>query len=116
MDTIMMSDLKTGMIIELNNQGVKQSCMVLRNTDNGDILAGDTWMPLESLDMEKVLKVSVPRNNADYAFFTRYSNKETKRNSLETLWIKPEPIQFKEMTVEDVERLVGSRVKIIGDN
>jgi len=66
------SDLKTGMVVKLRSGDIAR---VLLSTNNGDIVAGDTWFPLCSLcddlthrnfDKADVVEVYQPVSNKDY--------------------------------------------------
>ena len=50
-------DLKTGMILVTEED---EYVMVLKDTENGDIVSGDTWMPIyegsEIVDLLKIKK------------------------------------------------------------
>ena len=60
-------DLKTGMILVTEKD---EYVMVLKDTANGDIVSGDTWMPIykdtEMVDYLKVKKIYQPLNNKAY--------------------------------------------------
>jgi hypothetical protein len=72
------SELKTGMWVEvtqeLNNWTIKEMAIVLLGTESGDIVAGQTWFPLSTLDDNledkncnvKITKIYQPTNNIDY--------------------------------------------------
>jgi hypothetical protein len=72
------SELKTGMWLEVEQKFTNVTLinmgMVLLDTENGDIIVGETWMPLDSLneDLEyenchvKITKIYQPSNNIDY--------------------------------------------------
>ena len=115
MDMFLKSDLQTGMLVETLDTWIRAGVVML-NTANGDIIVGDGWQSLSCYDMDRVVKVSVPKNNRDYASLTSfYKNEVAGENEYTVIWAKPVKIEYTEMTVEDVERLVGTRVKIVGD-
>lgn len=108
------SDLKTGMILEFK-RGEKAT--VLLGTENGDIFAGETWGPINGLtddlmDIEneergKVAKVYQPVANC-YYINTKYIGGDTRDYKL--LWEREET---KEMTIEEIQKELGYKIKII---
>ena len=67
------ADLKTGMIVE-NRMGAK--AMVLLGTEKGDMITGETWMPLFALEdnltcpninYADIVKVYQPKSNLEFA-------------------------------------------------
>jgi hypothetical protein len=72
------SELKTGMWVEVEQiLGEHKSismAIVLLGTENGDIISGQTWCPLDSYDEDleylechtRINKIYQPTNNIDY--------------------------------------------------
>lgn len=60
--------LKTGMIVYVEDKNTNEidMCMVLLNTDNGDILVGGSWEQLTELSLERIISVWQPCNNKAY--------------------------------------------------
>lgn len=56
-------DLKTGMIVVMDDGKVGT---VLLDTANGDIVAGDTWFPLESHTRRSITHIYQPVANCHY--------------------------------------------------
>jgi hypothetical protein len=88
------SDLKTGMWVETRDGKL---AMVLLNTENGNIISGKTWMPLDSINEnleykyeEKnydIVKIYQPIFNRDYL-----NDSETYENANRTLiWEREKP-------------------------
>lgn len=115
-----LSDLKTGMIITLRN-GVEY--IVFSDTVDTSVSCdsemiftnGDVWCSANkySENMKNkysknldIIKVESPE------FTLGFINLNHFRETRKTLWERQE---IKEMTVTDVEKLVGCRVKIVGE-
>jgi hypothetical protein len=118
-------DLKTGMVVEweskIGDVVTNEMCVVLRDTEHGDVLAGSSWKPLYSLDMDSVLKVWQPLSNMAYSMTTRYSAGEgdtydwskynlNNKDNFKVVYEKDTTI---EMTMEEICLALGKSVKII---
>lgn len=106
------SDLKTGMILEFNNGC---TATVLFGTKNGDIYAGSTWGGLEGVNEDltledsfegDVVRVYQPIGNIHF-LKTNYLN---YNKNYKLLWQREEA---KEMTIEEIEKELGYKIKII---
>lgn len=111
-------DLKTGMILECKSGDL---AMVLKGTEKGDIVSGDTWQPIYSnssiVKDLNVVKIYQPKNNSSFlgknsGFEQRKIN--TKENALgfadyEVIWSKDK----KEMTIAQIEKELGYPIRII---
>ena len=121
-------DLKTGMILVTEKD---EYVMVLKDTANGDIVSGDTWMPIykdtEMVDYLKVKKIYQPLNNKAYlaknaGFMERNINtneKNTKTYSFldipdyNLIWERKEK---RKMTVSEICKELGYDVEIIKED
>jgi hypothetical protein len=74
--TFTKSDLKTGMILELNSGDI---VMVLLNTNNGDIVSGDNWFPLKDYTDDTLFN---PNNTNSYSVKSVYQPRSNKYHSL----------------------------------
>lgn len=104
--------LKTGMILELMDGRI---VMVLLGTENGDIVSGDTWLPLNNYSNDKmfgneidtisVKKVYQPISNSDFLY-----GKILDIRNANLIWErKPK----KEMTISEIEKELGYEIKIV---
>ena len=119
-------DLKTGMILVTEED---EYVMVLKDTEKGDIVSGDTWMPIyedtEIVDDLKVKKIYQPLNNKAYlsrnaGFMKRninISEKNTKTFSFldipdyKLIWERK-----RKMTVAEICKELGYDIEIIKEN
>ena len=123
-------DLKTGMILVTEKD---EYVMVLKDTANGDIVSGDTWMPIykdtEMVDYLKVKKIYQPLNNKAYlaknAGFMERNIDTTKKdvgiggflfpnfNDYKLIWERKEK---RKMTVSEICKELGYDVEIVKEN
>ena len=121
-------DLKTGMILVTEKD---EYVMVLKDTANGDIVSGDTWMPIykdtEMVDYLKVKKIYQPLNNRAYlskstGFMERNIVTTKENNSIfpffnipdyKLIWERKEK---KKMTVSEICKELGYDVEIIRED
>ena len=121
-------DLKTGMILVTEKD---EYVMVLKDTENGDIVSGDTWMPIyedtEIVDYLKVKKIYQPLNNKSYlaknAGFMKRSIDTTEKNTktfqflnipdYKLIWERKEK---RKMTVSEICKELGYDVEIVKEN
>lgn len=106
-----LENLKTGMVLEFEDN---RYAMVLLNTDNGNIFSGrGDWGLISELDFENdctIVRVWQPLTNMNY-FLDRYKdNKYYLDGGWELVWEKP---KVKEMTIKEIERELGYKVKIV---
>lgn len=114
------ADLKTGMIVILRNE---QEYMVMLNSTHNysighnDVLVGlgHNWLTLRDYNKNMLLEsdneydiMEVYKVTHPYAF-TDFNYEKDKRI---LLW-KREEVEIKKMTIEDIEKLVGCKVKIV---
>lgn len=101
--------LKTGMWVECRNG---EKAIVLLNTDNGDIVSGDTWFPLRELNQnlmyhnkfschQDIVKVYQPLFNRGFYTFNEKSSK--------LLWQRPVP----KMTHEEIAEKLGHEFEYV---
>jgi hypothetical protein len=100
------------MLLEFNNGC---TATVLLGTKDGDIYAGETWGRLESIGEDftlqdsfegDVVRIYQPIGNIHY-LKTEYLN---YNKDYLILWQREEP---KEMTIEEIQKELGYKVKII---
>lgn len=117
-------ELKTGMILITEKD---EYVMVLKDTDNGDIVSGDTWQPIyknrDIVEELKVKKIYQPSNNEAYLsknsdFIKRNIRKIYNANSsifshYKLIW---ERGKKKEMTISEIEKELGYSIKIIKED
>lgn len=121
-------DLKTGMILVTEKD---EYVMVLKDTENGDIVSGDTWMPIyediKIIDDLKVKKIYQPLNNRAYlskntGFMKR--NIETTEKDIgrfpflnlddyKLIWERKEK---RKMTVSEICKKLGYDIEIVKEN
>ena len=121
-------DLKTGMILVTEKD---EYVMVLKDTANGDIVSGDTWMPIykdtEMVDYLKVKKIYQPLNNKAYlaknaGFMERNINTSEKNAKTfsfldildyKLIWERKEK---RKMTVTEICKELGYDIEIIKED
>lgn len=121
-------DLKTGMILVTEKD---EYIMVLKDTKNGDIVSGDTWMSIyentEIVDYLKVKKIYQPLNNRAYlsknaGFMKRNINTNEKNTKTypfldipdyKLIWERKEK---RKMTVSEICKELGYGVEIIKED
>ena len=121
-------DLKTGMILVTEED---EYVMVLKDTENGDIVSGDTWMPIykniEIVDCLKVKKIYQPLNNKAYlsrnaGFMERNINTSEKNAKTfsfldildyKLIWERKEK---RKMTVTEICKELGYDIEIIKED
>lgn len=121
-------DLKTGMILVTEKD---EYVMVLKDTENGDIVSGDTWMPIykysKIVDSLKVKKIYQPLNNRAYlsknAGFMKRNIDTTKKDigrfpflnldDYKLIWERKEK---RKMTVSEICKELGYDVEIVKEN
>ena len=109
-------DLKTGMILET---GKGTFVMVLKGTENGDIVSGDTWQPIYKntnvIEDLKVMRIYQPIHNASYLGTERgFSKRRDLRKDIDykIIWERKE----KEMTIAEIEKELGYSIKVIKED
>lgn len=107
-----LENLKTGMVLEFENN---EYAMVLLNTTNGDIYSGRIrWGSIYELDFknnEDVVRVWQPLDNMSYFLGRNKINSgDFTSNSWELVWERP---VVKEMTLEEIEKELGYKIKIV---
>lgn len=119
-------DLKTGMI--LVTEGNKY-VMVLKDTEDGDIVSGDTWMSIykdiEMVDYLKVKEIYQPLNNKAYlsknaGFMQRNIDKTIQNNrkfpffpDYKLIWERKEK---RKMTVSEICKELGYDIEIVKED
>ena len=121
-------DLKTGMILVTEKD---EYVMVLKDTENGDIVSGDAWMPIyeniEIVDYLKVKKIYQPLNNKAYlsrnAGFMKRNINTSKKNAktfsfldipdYKLIWERKEK---RKMTVTEICKELGYDIEIIKED
>lgn len=121
-------DLKTGMILVTEKN---EYVMVLKDTENGDIVSGDTWMPIykdtEIVDYLKVKKIYQPLNNKAYlaknaGFMERNINTAEKNSrtfpflnipDYKLIWERKEK---RKMTVSEICKELGYDIEIVKED
>lgn len=105
-------DLKTGMVVELRNG---KCAMVLLGTENGDIISGTTWFPIDGFGEKltrgvdyDVIKIYQPTSNRDFLYDGKIHIDEAN-----LIWERKEEPQPKEMTVEEIEKELGYSIKVV---
>ena len=123
-------DLKTGMILVTEKD---KYVMVLKDTANGDIVSGDTWMPIykdtEMVDYLKVKKIYQPLNNKAYlaknAGFMERNIDTTKKDVGTGRFLFPNFDDYKliwerkerrKMTVSEICKELGYDVEIVKED
>ena len=121
-------DLKTGMILVTEKD---EYVMVLKDTENGDIVSGDTWMPIyegsEMVDLLKIKKIYQPLNNKAYlaknAGFMKRNIDTTEKNS--RMFIFPDIPDYKliwerkekrKITVSEICKELGYDIEIVKED
>lgn len=111
-------DLITGDIVEFGNGDF---AMVLRGTKNGDIISGDTWMPINDRSKDKlfdynsslsktILKIHRPQNNRS---FLKLDLSDTSTTNKECIWSREDEEPTQELTVAEIEAKLGYKVKVV---
>lgn len=119
-------DLKTGMILVTEKN---EYVMVLKDTEDGDIVSGDTWMPIykdtEIVDYLKVKEVYQPLNNEAYlskgaGFMQRNIDKTIQNNRMfpffpdyKLIWERKEK---RKMTVTEICKELGYDIEIVKED
>lgn len=119
-------DLKTGMILVTEKN---EYVMVLKDTENGDIVSGDTWMPIykdtEIVDYLKVKEIYQPLNNKAYlsknaGFMQRKIDKTIQNNRMfpffpdyKLIWERKEK---RKMTVSEICKELGCDIEIVRED
>lgn len=120
-------ELKTGMILITEKD---EYVMVLKDTDNGDIVSGDTWQPIyedrEIVEDLKVKKIYQPLNNSAYlSKNSDFINRDIREihnandsifpyfDDYKLIW---EREHKKEMTISEIEKELGYSIKIIKED
>lgn len=119
-------DLKTGMILVTEGN---EYVMVLKDTENGDIVSGDTWMPIykdiEMVDYLKVKEIYQPLNNKAYlsknaGFMQRNIDKTIQNNrkfqffpDYKLIWERKEK---RKMTVSEICKELGYDIEIVKED
>ena len=119
-------DLKTGMILVTEKN---EYVMVLKDTENGDIVSGDTWMPIykdtEIVDYLKVKEIYQPLNNKAYlsknaGFMQRNIDKTIQNNRMfpifpdyKLIWERKEK---RKMTVSEICKELGYDIEIVKED
>lgn len=119
-------ELRTGMILVTEKN---EYVMVLKDTENGDIVSGDTWQPIykdtEIVEDLKVKKIYQPLNNKAYLNQSNGFEQrdiEISKNHYKALWgIHPledykliwERKESKKMTVAEICKELGYEVEIV---
>ena len=119
-------DLKTGMILVTEKN---EYVMVLKDTENGDIVSGDTWMPIykdtEIVDYLKVKEIYQPLNNKAYlsknaGFMQRKIDKTIQNNRMfpffpdyKLIWERKEK---RKMTVSEICKELGYDIEIVKED
>lgn len=104
------SELKTGMIVELKVDYSESTkfAMVLLNTGDGDTLSGQTWKPLRASEFyDEVVRVYQPTANMHYL------NKPLEDLCGKTLiWEKecPNKTQAKQLRLEAETLITGAEI------
>lgn len=120
-------DLKTGMILVTE---ADKYVMVLKDTENGDIVSGDTWQPIyENSDVVedlRVKKIYRPLNNRAYlakdsGFMNRNIKEDYNVNCCTFPWLEDYELIWerknkKEMTISEIEKELGYSIKIVKEN
>jgi len=106
------SELKTGMILKHDDGTLS---MVLRDTENGDIISGAHWFPINQYGVgikvqhathfNNVVEVWQPEANMDYL------NGGISLNCSKKIW-EAEP-DIKKMTVEEISQALGYDIEVI---
>ena len=117
------SDLKTGMIVEMNNGDLRMvlgnALMGMAGASGGITLAFvDDELLVRRNHAQSIVKVfeeaEKSRNNyigADVSWFSRAS-KDTILCHTVCLWTRAEP---KNMTIIEIEKILGYRIKVVGE-
>lgn len=120
-------DLKTGMILVTKDD---EYVMVLKDTEHGDIVSGDTWQPIykdkdivEDLEVKRIYQ---PLNNRAYLakssdFINRDIEKMYSTNNYLFPWEEDYELIWerknkKEMTISEIEKKLGYPIKIVKEN
>lgn len=119
-------DLKTGMILVTEKN---EYVMVLKDTKDGDIVSGDTWMPIyedtEIVDYLKVKEIYQPLNNKAYlsknaGFMQRNIDKTIQNNRMfpifpdyKLIWERKEK---RKMTVSEICKELGYDIEIVKED
>lgn len=121
-------DLKTGMILVTEKD---EYVMVLKDTEDGDIVSGDTWMPIyediKIVDDLKVKKIYQPLNNKAYlakgaGFMKRNIDTTEKNNSTFPFFNIPdykliwERKGKRKMTVSEICKKLGYDIEIVKED
>lgn len=110
--TFTKADLKDGMVVEIKGDRTEKRFMVL-----GDKVRGyNEYMRLEAFDDDLThmsgseLLTIVKVYNSTASALGSYLNS----GYLELLWERPKEEPVKEMTIEEIEKIVGCKVKVVG--
>ena len=102
------SDLRNGMVVQLTD-GTRY--MVL----NGNIVRGSTYMELHTYNDNLTKRAEYcPEYTIDRVYEEIVTFDDVARGTTKLLWKREEPT--KEYTVEQLEAIVGHKVKIVGGN
>ena len=115
------SILKTGMLVVRSTVEGKKVATVLLDTENGDIIAGDTWAPLDNaIRHGEIEKVYQPKYNCDFisdGICPWTTDKLEWLNSMKLVWERPSEEDMKlkkEMEeIEEQQRILADRMNTL---
>lgn len=112
--TFTKSDLKTGMVLKLHDGEI---VMVLKDTNNGDIVSGQTWMPLSAFRDDLTYRHTCEADSDIVQVYQPGTNAEYLGNGLcigqsSLIWQRTEksPAQIKLEQLEAEQRTLADKI------
>lgn len=107
------ADLKDGMVVEIKERTLSEKYFLVL----GDVLLGRRG----SLDINRYNDDLTRMNGEDnldiikvYKTNAKFLGKIISEEHLEVIWERPKEEPVKEMTIEEIEQVLGHKVKVIG--